>query len=147
MTILRQRRIHPIQLLVALVLAGLGACDDEAQRELVSADDDEASAVDPESELWEVCEQVLAEHAPELVAGDPPAPISDAPRPAKGVCSTGEWKPTEVEYLNCGSCWHSATQAGKREEHYRRFCYTAPSPPSCGCEPRELIAWQCNLGC
>lgn len=121
----------------------LAACDDPdawATADQAAALDAEEAELQDEGELRDPRElaHLPAEESP--VADEFAA---DTPE-AKGVCSYGEW---DYVYISkpCGSCWHTAIdQPGWRHEMYSRFCYRAPSPPSCGCEPPELWSWTCN---
>ncbi|MCY0995359.1 hypothetical protein OV203_49995 [Nannocystis sp. ILAH1] len=68
--------------------------------------------------------------------------FTDAPPAAKGVCSTGEWRTTTVG-SGCDSCPFQPGVPGEKLTLYRRWCYTAPSPPSCGCEEWEYQFYSC----
>lgn len=126
----------------------LVACDDPdawaTADEAALLDAEEAELqdgpIDAEEELRELCESA---HPPAEASPGADEFTADTPE-AKGVCSYGEW---DYVYVSkpCGSCWHTQIdKPGWRHEMYRRFCYRAPSPPSCGCEPDELFSWSCN---
>lgn len=106
------------------------AVEDEAQDALIVAD----------AELREVCELAGLESQP------PVDEFTDAADPALGTCSTGNNNYVPTDH-GCGSCTHPNGERGKKVEHWWQYCYTAPSPPACGCEPKTLWYWSCELGC
>ncbi len=73
--------------------------------------------------------------------------FSNAPHPSKGVCSTGVWKNKFVSQ-GCNSCvFDTPNPPDQRMDVYAQFCYTAPSPPSCGCESWEYVSSTCANYC
>lgn len=121
---------------------GVAACDpsEDAWRE-------SAVAAGPSSEpLLSLCTELPDEAAPrEQLPNDRPA-LTDAPHVAEGVCQSGYYD-YKYEEKGCDTCIFSAGNPGQKIDVYRRWCYNAPSPPSCGCEGWEYQFYSCSDDC
>jgi hypothetical protein len=138
-----KRTIPSVKWLCALALVG---CDDpdvelaEDEGPVIAEDEAQDAIIISDPELRELCG---LESEPPPAEG--PGEFTDEADPALGVCSAGSNDPVPVENA-CGSCRHTVTgQLGKKVEHWWQFCYYPPSPPSCGCEPRILWNWSCEI--
>ncbi|MDC0721646.1 hypothetical protein [Nannocystis bainbridge] len=96
--------------------------------------------------LLPLCESLPAEPAAsEHLPEEPPA-LADAPQVSEGVCQ-GFWE-FKTDEGSCGSCEIERGDDGKTYTHYHRWCYAAPSPPSCGgCGPWEYENYKCMNSC
>ncbi|MFY0534339.1 hypothetical protein [Nannocystis pusilla] len=120
---------------------GAAACDEAEQASWRDAP--VVAEAPPESgPLLAVCGERWAESLESDLVPPDLAEFTDAPHPAKGVCSTGDWK-IETVSSGCGSCPFQPGVTGEKVTLYRRWCYSAPSPPSCGCEEREYQFYAC----
>ncbi|MCY1057713.1 hypothetical protein [Nannocystis sp. SCPEA4] len=134
--------------LCALALVG---CDDpdvelaEDEGVVLAAEDEVQNAIIvSDSELREVCDLAGLDSQPPL---DGPDQFTDEADPALGTCSTGSNDYVPVDH-GCGSCRHPTTgESGRKVEHWWQYCYKPPSPPACGCFPKTLSFWSCELGC
>lgn len=125
-----------------LCALALAACDDPD----AGLAEDAAAVLDvvSEDELRDLCELAEEEAAAPPIGPDD---LADSPHPAKGECIDGYWDYPSVDE-SCGTCWHDVIQKwGFKRVNYKRWCYKAPSPVSCGCEPATVMNWWCVNEC
>jgi hypothetical protein len=151
--------------LCALLLAACDVPDGPITRDEVASVDELDGLVLTEAELRDLCaappEQARAHPAAVALAlcpaadvdgvrvDGPPtlAELANAPHPSEGVCSTGEWK-LKIVANGCNSCVFSTpAEPAQRHDFYNQFCYKAPSPPACGCEPAVYVSSTCANHC
>jgi hypothetical protein len=132
--------------LCALLLAACDVPDGPITRDEVASVDELDGLVLTEAELRDLCAA-----PPEQARAHPAAPtlaeLANAPHPSEGVCSTGEWK-LKIVANGCNSCVFSTpAEPAQRHDFYNQFCYKAPSPPACGCEPAVYVSSTCANHC